>query len=173
MRFRRLWLLGLLVAAVPLPAPGPSFRDSAIVPSRGIGPYRLGMTASEIQRLVGSAPCQVAPSYAGGKVSRLETNCGGAYKTPESVQVGDGPNRMLAAYGTPARRSESTFAGVRGEWLYYRTGIAFRLVYSEDPGNALIQAIAVFPGTVPYRVRPVPSVPVPVPIPLPTPGSGD
>jgi len=169
-RPRRMWLLGLVLAAVPFPAPAPSFPDSAIVPSRAIGPYRLGMSAAEVQRLAHTAPCAVRASYIGGQVSRLETNCGGAYRTPETVQVGDGPNRMLAAYGTPERRSESSFGGVRGEWLHYRTGIAFRLVYGDESGGGLIQAIAVFRGTAPYRVRPVPPMPVPAPAPLPSPG---
>jgi len=170
MRPRRTWLLGLLLAAVPLPAPSPSFPHSTIVPSLAIGPYRLGMSASDVQRLGRTAPCAVTASYADGRVTRLETNCGGAYRTPEAVQVGDGPHRMLAAYGTPVRRSESSFGGVRGEWLHYRTGIAFRLVYPDDAGGGLIQAIAVFRGTAPYRVRPVPPVQDPLGPPLPTPG---
>lgn len=170
----RLRLLGLLFAAAPViaaaawTAPAPAFPDSAIVPSRSIGPYHLGMTTPEIQALRRTAPCDVTPSYVDGRVVRLETNCGGAYRTPEAVQVGDGPTRMLAAYGTPVRRSESHYGRVRGEWLFYPTGIAFRLVYG-DPGSALIQAIAVFRGTVPYQVREVPPV-LPPSIPLPNVG---
>jgi hypothetical protein len=128
------------------------------------------MRAAEVQRLRRAAPCAVAASYAGDKVNRLETNCGGAYRTLEFVQVGDGPARMLAAYGAPAAREDSSFGGVRGEWLHYRTGIAFRVVYHEETGGGLIQAIAVFRGTVPYRMRPVPPFPAPAPAPLPTPG---
>ena len=168
-RPRRMWLLGVLLAAVPLPA-APSSPDSTIVPSRAIGPYRLGMSAADVVRLGRTAPCAVTASFADGKVNRLETNCGGAYRTPEAVQVGDGPTRMLAAYGMPEQRSESNFGGVRGEWLHYRTGIAFRLVFGDESGSALIQAIAVFPGTAPYRVRPVPTIPIPAPPPLPSPG---
>lgn len=168
MRPRRTWLIGLLLAApLPFPAPPPG---SAIVPSQAIGPYRLGMRPSEVQRLRSSAPCAVTASYEGDRVHRLETNCGGAYRTPEAVQVGDGRDRIAAAYGAPAGRTDSSVAGTRGEWLHYRTGIAFRVVYGDNATGGLIQAIAVFRGTEPYRVRPAPPAQEPVPVPLPSPG---
>jgi hypothetical protein len=78
---------------------------------------------------------------------------------------------MLIVFGTPDQRTASDFAGVRGEWLHYRrAGIAFRLVYGDGPGNAIIQAIAVFKGTGPFQVR---RSPVPVDPSGPAPGVGE
>lgn len=167
---RRTSFLGLVLAVGSLAAAAPPLPDSAIVPSQRIGPYRLGMRVTEVHRLRPTTPCSVAASFTDGKADRLETNCGGAYRTPEAVQVGDGPDRMLAAYGAPEQRFESSFGGVRGEWLHYRSGIAFRVVYGDRSSGGLIQAIAVFRGTAPYRVRPVAPVPIPAPVPLPSPG---
>lgn len=137
--------------------------------SSGIGPYSLGMTAVAIQTLRRTAPCDVLVSYTEGKASRIETNCGGAYRTAEHVQVGIGPGRMLWFYGSPDRVTSSDFANVRGEWMYYNGGIAFRVVYGDTHGNALIQAIAVFRGTRRLIVRQQDSPPVIDP----QPGVGD
>lgn len=157
MRRRVLWLFAMLLAAVPFPAPASSHPNSTIVPSRGIGPYQLGMTPAQVQALRKTAPCTVEALYTSGKASRLETNCGGAYRTPEHVQVGEGPMRMLMAYGTPQRRTASDFAGARGEWLHFtREGIAFRIVYADSITSGLIQAIAVFRGTAPSLRRQIP-----------------
>jgi hypothetical protein len=128
------------------------------------------MRPAEIQRLRSSAPCAVTAVYQEGRAHRLETNCGGAYRTPERVQVGDGHGRIAAAYGAPAERTDSSVAGVRGEWLSYRTGIAFRVVYGDNATGGLIQAIAVYPGTTPYRRRPAPPIQEPGPPLLPSPG---
>lgn len=143
-----------------------------IVPSSNIGPFHLGMTERDIRVQQRRAPCAVTASYAEGRVSRLDTNCGGAYRTAERIQVGEGPAKIFLAYGTPQRRTASDFAGVRGEWLHYaREGIAFRVVYGDGPDNALIQAIAVFPGTAPSPARRVPpGEPTP---PTPPPGVGE
>jgi len=163
-------LLGALaLLAVPVPA---GFHERAmIVPSHGIGPFRLGMSEAEVATARRGAPCDVQASYTAGRVSRLETNCGGAYRTEERIQVGESPSRMLAAFGDPQRRLASNFAGVRGEWLYYtRAGIAFRLVYGSGPDNALIQAIAIFRGTAPQQVR---RTPPPVSPPVAPPDIGE
>jgi hypothetical protein len=128
------------------------------------------MRPAEVQRLRSSAPCAVTVAYREGRAHRLETNCGGAYRTPEAVQVGDSATRIFAAYGTPTGRDDSSAANFRGEWLHYKTGIAFRVVYGDETTAGLIQAIAVFLGTVPYRRRPVPPVYEPGPPPLPSPG---
>jgi hypothetical protein len=122
-----------------------------------------------VQRLRGFAPCGVTVWYQDDRAHRLETDCGGAYRTPEAVQVGDGRDRIAAAYGAPASRTNSSVAGIRGEWLQYRMGIAFRVVYGDNGTGGLIQAIAVFRGTEPYRVRPAPRQ-EPAPLPLPSPG---
>lgn len=102
---------------------------------------------------------------------RLETNCGGAYRTETRITVGMDPSRMLLIFGTPDRVISHNFGGTRGEWLYYtRFGIAFRIVYG-DVGYGLIQAIAVFRGTAPGRLPSAP--PTPVGPPGPPPGIGD
>jgi len=146
-------LLALLPTALPATFP----ELGMIIPSRRIGPYHLGMSVSDVTAVHRTAPCPVQASFTGGRANRLETNCGGAYRTEERIQVGEGPGRMLTAYGDPQRRMASDFAGVRGEWLYYTTaGIAFRVVYGATPDSALIQAIAVFPGTAPQPVRRIP-----------------
>ncbi len=171
---RRLWLAGLLVLAAQLlavSAPASNSLPAMIVPSRNIGPFHLGMGQRDVDILRRMAPCNVVASYTDGKATRLETNCGGAYRTAEHIQVGEGPARMLIVFGTPDQRTASDFAGVRGEWLHYRrAGIAFRLVYGDGPGNAIIQAIAVFKGTGPFQVR---RGPVPVDPSGPTPGVGE
>lgn len=172
---RRLVMTAALLAALLLPAPAPASWHvaSMIVPSSNIGPFHLGMTAADVRPLLRTAPCGVMASYAEGRTSRLETNCGGAYRTPERIQVGEGPTRIFLAYGAPQDRAASDFAGVRAEWLYYtREGIAFRVVYGDGPGNALIQAIAVFRGTAPSPVRRTPPAELPPP-PGPTPGIGE
>ncbi|HEY6103177.1 MAG TPA: hypothetical protein VI007_08130 [bacterium] len=142
--------LGLVLAVGSLATAAPPLPDSAIVPSQGIGPYRLGMRVAEVQRLRPTTPCSMAASFTDGRVDR--------------------PDRMLAAYGAPEQRFESSFGGVRGEWLHYRSGIAFRVAYGDRSSGGLIQAIAVFRGTAPYRVRPVAPVPIPAPVQLPSPG---
>ncbi len=142
------WPLILAAAALPSAAFAASgYPDSLITASRGIGPFHLGMTPVEIQALRRSAPCEVNVIYSGGRAARLETNCGGAYRTAEQVQVGIGPGRMVWYYGRPDRVSASDFADVRGEWMHYNAGIAFRVVYGDGPQHALIQAIAVYRGT--------------------------
>ncbi|MDR7452255.1 MAG: hypothetical protein QN114_10285, partial [Armatimonadota bacterium] len=151
-----------VLLVLPAAAPATFPEQGMIVPSRRIGPYHLGMSVSDVVAAHRAAPCPVQVSFSGGRASRLETNCGGAYRTEERVQVGESPGRMLTAYGDPQRRMASDFAGVRGEWLYYtRAGIAFRVVYGATPDSALIQAIAVFPGTGPQPVQRIPPPPAP------------
>ncbi len=158
-------LLILAVLALPLPALAYSHPDSTILANRGIGPYHLGMTPAEIQALRRNAPCEVNVMYSGGKAARLETNCGGAYRTAEHVQVGTGPSRMVWYYGRPDRVSASDFADVRGEWMHYNAGIAFRVVYGDGAANALIQAIAVYRGTGRLIVRQQQAPPTVTPLP--------
>lgn len=168
---------GLLLAAAPLltaPTPASWPPPPTIVPSSNIGPFRLGMTERDVRPLLRTAPCGVTAMYTEGQTSRLETNCGGAYKTAERIQVGEGPTRIFLAYGQPQQRIASDFAGVRGEWISYtREGIAFRIVYGEGLTNALIQAIAVFRGTAPGLVRRIPPAELPPVLPTPTPGIGE
>lgn len=143
----------LILAAAALPhTVFASSQISLIVANQGIGPFHLGMTAGEIEVLRRAAPCEVQVSFAAGRVSRLETNCGGAFRTAEYVQVGIGPDRILWFYGRPDRVTTSDYANVRGEWLSYNAGIAFRVVYG-DTRSSLIQAIAVFPGNGRLQVR--------------------
>lgn len=159
---RRRWAVAAalcVLALLPASAPAAFHERSIIVPSRSIGPFYLGMSEADVAAARRVALCHVQASFAAGKVSRLETNCGGAYRTEERIQVGEDPGRMLAAYGRPERRMASDFAGVRGEWLYYMTaGIAFRVVYGATAESALIQAIAIFRGTAPQQVRRTPPV---------------
>jgi len=152
------WLLVLAAATLPYAAFAASDLPSLIVANRGIGPFQLGMSTGEIQMLQRNAPCEVQVSFAGGKASRLETNCGGAFRTAEYVQVGIGPDRILWFYGRPDNVTASDYANVRGEWLFYNAGIAFRVVYG-DARSALIQAIAVFPGSGRLQVRQQPGTP--------------
>ena len=158
-------LLILAVLALPLPALAYSQPDSTILANRGIGAFRLGMTPAEIRALRRSAPCEVSVTYSDGKATRLETNCGGAYRTAEHVQVGTGPSRMVWYYGRPDRVSASDFADVRGEWMHYNAGISFRVVYGDGTANALIQAIAVFRGTGRLIVRQQQAPPTITPLP--------
>jgi hypothetical protein len=151
-------LLVLAAAALPHDALASSDLASLIVANQGIGPFHLGMSAGEIQVLRRNAPCEVQVSFAAGRASRLETNCGGAFRTAEYVQVGIGPDRILWFYGRPDRVTASDYANVRGEWLSYDAGIAFRVVYG-DGSSALIQAIAVFPGSGRLFVRQQPGTP--------------
>jgi hypothetical protein len=129
------------------------------------------MTPPEFQVVSRAAPCDVLGSFDQGKAIRLETNCGGAYRTADHIMVGLDPSRMFAIFGTPDLVTRSDFKDTRAEWLHYtRAGIAFRLVYG-TPGNTLIQAIAVFQGSGPFdvrRPRPFPSGP-----PAPPPGVGE
>lgn len=143
-----LLLLALPVGAAPVP-PLPS----AIIPSRAIGPFWLGMTPDQFAHARRTAPCSgnVRAVFEQRKIVRLETNCGGAYRTETRITVGMDPSRMLNIFGTPERIVGSNSGGVRGEWLHYtRFGIAFRVVYG-DVGYGLIQAIAVFRGTAPWK----------------------
>jgi hypothetical protein len=146
-----LWL-GLVVVALPAAATGaPS--PSAIVPSRAIGPFHLGMTSQQFDVARRTALCgpDVRAVFEQRQVARLETNCGGAYRTETRITVGMDPSRMLRIFGTPERIISSNMGGTRGEWLQYlRFGIAFRVVYA-DVGYGLIQAIAVFRGTAPWK----------------------
>ncbi|MGH2348174.1 MAG: hypothetical protein ACRDFT_01755 [bacterium] len=155
------WIIVLSLALLP-GAASASLPHELIVPSRGIGPFRLGMTASAIQALKKAAPCNVAAVFKDDRAIRLETNCGGAYHTAEWVQVGIGPGTALWHYGTPDDVTRSNGLDYRADWLHYRGGIAFRVVYgSTNPAHALIQAIAVFPGTGRLQVRegPAPDTP--------------
>lgn len=164
------WLLVALIATLSLPALAAFHSDALIVPSKGIGPFRLGMTAARINAVRRTAPCEVLAIFAHARATRLETNCGGAFRTAEAIMVGLDPARMLLIFGTPDQVTSSDFSNVRGEWLHYlRDGIAFRVMYG-NPGSALIQAIAVFQGTAPTQVlrRPVPPI-----SPAPPPGVGE
>lgn len=145
-------LLLILAAAVLPHTVFASSQIPLIVANQGIGPFQLGMTTGEIEVLRRAAPCEVQVSFAAGRVSRLETNCGGAFRTAEYVQVGIGLDRIIWFYGRPDRVTTSDYANVRGEWLSYNAGIAFRVVYG-DTRSSLIQAIAVFPGNVRLQVR--------------------
>ncbi len=146
--------LALVVTASPAAAAGAAPPlPSAIVPSRAIGPFRLGMTARQFEtaRRTALCPGNVQAVFEQGRVARLETNCGGAYRTETRITVGMDPSRMLRIFGTPDRIVRSNTGGTRGEWLQYvRFGIAFRVVYA-DVGYGLIQAIAVFRGTAPWQ----------------------
>jgi hypothetical protein len=146
-----LWLV--LAVAVPAAAAGAPPLPSAIVPSRAIGPFHLGMTPQQFEVARRIAPCggTVQAAFEQRRVVRLETNCGGAYRTETRITVGMDPSRMLRIFGTPDRIASSYTGSTRGEWLQYlRFGIAFRVVYA-DMGYGLIQAIAVFPGTAPWE----------------------
>jgi hypothetical protein len=157
------WIMVLSLALLPAAA-GASLPHELIVPNRGIGLYRLGMTAAEIQALRRSAPCEVVAFYRNGRAIRLETNCGGAYHTAEWVQVGAGPSRVLWYYGVPDEIARSDGLDYRADWLFYRAGISFRIVYGDSSANALVQAIAVFPGTGVLQVRQVPPPDSPGPV---------
>lgn len=164
------WWLLVLLATISLPSLASSHPDALIIPGRGIGPFRLGMTPGEIRTATRTAPCDVLATFGNGKATRLETNCGGAYRTVDDVTVGLDPSRMRFIFGTPDRVTASDFANVRGEWLQYtRAGIAFRVVYG-SPGNSLIQAIAVFGGSAPVELPQRPAPPTP---PAPPPGVGE
>lgn len=166
-RWPHAWVLVVFIAALPLPILASSDQDSLIIPSKSIGPFLLGMTPAEIDTVKGTAPCDVAASFALGKAAWLETNCGGAYRTAEYITVGLDPSRMLSVFGNPDKVVKSDFANVRGEWLHYtQAGIAFRIVYG-NPGNAIIQAIAVFRGN---ALQQIPLRPVPPPPATPPPG---
>lgn len=163
-------VLVLALSLLPLPAPASYHAASLIVPSHGIGPFLLGMTEAQVRVQRRASPCDVRVEFGGGRARRLETNCGGAFRTESAVQVGGGPDRMLETFGTPDRRTPSDFAGVRGVWLTYtQDGIAFRVVYAETLVGGLIQAIAVFPGTAPRAPGQAPAVPPPAA----PPGLGD
>lgn len=147
---------GLVAILVFLPGLASAYtHHELIVPSEGIGPFRLGMTASAVQTARRQAICAVTPAFKDGKVNRLETNCGGAFHTAEWVQVGGGPGRAVWFYGDPDRVINSDGFDYRAEWLHYNGGIAFRVVYASY-GTAIIQAIAVFPGTGRLQVRQTP-----------------
>lgn len=159
-----------LLAILPLPASAAHDPRSMIIPSEAIGPFRLGMAPGQVRAVKRSAPCNVDAAFEQGRVTRLETNCGGAYTTIDRITVGMEPNRILQIFGTADRVTNSTFANTEARWLHYtRYGIAFRIVYG-TPGNALIQAIAVFPCV---RCVKIPKGPAPQPAPLPPPDFGD
>ncbi len=137
-----------------------------IVPGEGIGPVKIGMTLPQVRSLSARLPCEIAVAYTGGRASRLETNCGVAYQTPEGITVGLDGSRIWWVHGEPDQTVPSNFAGTRADWLLYRgAGIGFRLIYAE--GGTLIQAIAIFKGTGVPAVRRPPGAPVAPPIPLP------
>lgn len=160
---QRMAVTGLAVALLALPALGAVVPQApaAIIPSRAIGPFQLGMTRDQFASAQRTAPCgsNVQAAFEQRKVVRLETNCGGAYRTDTRITVGMDPSRMLDIFGTPDRIVSSNTGATRGEWLQYlRFGIAFRIVYG-DVGYGLIQAIAVFPGTAPGRAPTQPGIP--------------
>ncbi|HEY3247770.1 MAG TPA: hypothetical protein VGK88_05715 [bacterium] len=147
------WVTVAVFSLLPISASAWDPIHELIVPNTSIGPFRLGMTAAAIQALKKSAPCQITAAYRDGKAVRLETNCGGAYHTPEWVQVGIGSGKILWFYGTPDNVTRSDGFNYRADWLYYRGGISFRVVYGDGATNTLIQSIAVFPGTGRLQVR--------------------
>ncbi len=168
---RRTAIAGLTMAllALPVAAAGVRVTPSAIIPSRAIGPFQLGMTPDQFAGARRGAPCgsNVQALFEQRKVVRLETNCGGAYRTETRITVGMDPSRMLTIFGTADRIIASNIGGVRGEWLQYtRYGIAFRVVYG-DVGYGLIQAIAVFHGSAPWKAPTEPAIPAGPPEPPP------
>lgn len=161
MRRTTIALLGVLLLTVSVTAAGVPFVPSSIIPSKAIGPFQLGMTPVQFTGARRTAPCSdnVQAVFEQRKAIRLETNCGGAYRTETRITVGMDPSLMLRIFGTPDRVVSSNISGVRGEWLQYtRFGIAFRIVYG-DVGYGLIQAIAVFRGTAPGQAPKDPFTP--------------
>lgn len=154
--------LGLLTGsagAVALP-PGVTL----IVPGESIGPLKIGMTLAQVRSVYDRLPCGIYVSYAGGRVSRLETNCGVAYQTAEGITVGLDGSRIWWIHGQPEVTVPSNFAGTRADWLLYLgPGIGFRVIYAE--GGTLIQAIAIFKGTGLLPARRPPGLPPAVPPP--------
>lgn len=154
-----LWLFASAATGAALP-PGVSL----IVPGEAIGPLRIGMTLPQVRTVYDRLPCDIHVSYADGRASRLETNCGVAYQTAEGITVGLDGSRIWWIHGQPDAAVPSNFAGTRADWLLYRgPGIGFRVIYAE--GGTLIQAIAIFKGTglLPARRPPGPPPAVPPP----------
>lgn len=79
------------------------------------------MSPLQIATAQRTAPCNVQPLFDQRKAVRLETNCGGAYRTETRITVGMDPSRMLLIFGTPDRVISNNFGGTRGEWLYGAT----------------------------------------------------
>lgn len=170
--------LGLLAAWTGLglfaawTGPGPPAAAAAllppgvrlIVPGEAIGPLKIGMTLAQVRGVYDSLPCYVHISYADGRASRLETNCGAAYQTAEGITVGLDGSRIWWIHGQPDATVPSNFAGTRADWLLYRgPGIGFRVIHAE--GGTLIQAIAIFRGTGVLPARRPPGLPPAVPPP--------
>ncbi len=167
-RTARAWAVCAALPLLLLPTAGAAQPSGVwpIVPGEGIGPVKIGMTLQQVRSLSTRLPCEIAVAYSDGRASRLETNCGVAYQTPEGITVGLDGSRIWWAHGEPDQTVPSNFAGTRADWLLYRgAGIGFRLIYAE--GGTLIQAIAIFKGTGVPAVRRPPVVPVAPPIPLP------
>ncbi len=144
-----------------LPAAGAARQPGIwlIVPGEAIGPVRIGMTLAQVRGQGTRLPCEIAVIYTAGLASRLETNCGVAYQTPEGITVGLDGSRIWWVHGAPDQTVPSNFAGVRADWFLYRgEGIGFRVIYAE--GGTLIQAIAIFKGTGAATVRRPPASPV-------------
>lgn len=155
-------LLTALALAAPALALEPS--PSLIIPGRSIGLFELGVTPRRAATLHPVAPCRVVLAYSGGHAERIETNCGGPWRTPERIMVGYGLSSVLGAYGRPDRVLPDPYAGTRADWyLYTVPGIGFRVIYGSQR-DTLVQAIAVFRGTGRY----LPGAPPP-PLPPVTP----
>lgn len=162
------WIVGVLmvlVAASPLHAghvQGPD--DGAIVPGDRIGSARLGITADEIEVHNRDALCPVtAVRDADGRAIRLITTWGGGCRVNGHIQVGVALAPVLHTFGRPDGVAEDArYDHATAYWVTYGGwGIAFRVVVMAD-GSALIQAIAVFPGTAQARGRPA-NLPAPLP----------
>lgn len=126
-----------------------SFERLPIIGGESIGSARLGMTEAEIKHANEDSPCPAEATFSGGRAVELRTSWGGGCATSEGMMASTyGAEFLRTLYGSPETIKEETgahYEGVVAEWwYYYKHGLAFRIMYTEDR-SSIVQMIAVIP----------------------------
>ncbi|MDQ7843186.1 MAG: serine protease [Armatimonadota bacterium] len=105
--------------------------QTAILPGRGIGSVRLGMTPAQVEAALGVPPSRRLESgwaewqgrslwiyFAAGRAAMIDTEDRAA-ATPEGIRVGSTDADLIRAYGTPACSSVRDYRGQAYLGWYY------------------------------------------------------
>ena len=120
-----------------------------IIGGESIGPAKLGMTEAGIKELnAEDSHCPVEAVFQDGRAVELRTASGGGCATPEGMMASTyGAHFLKSLYGNPeaVREEKEHYEKMTVEWwYYYKLGLAFRVMYTEDR-QSIVQMIAVIP----------------------------
>jgi len=149
--------LALAITAVVIVAlGGVAFAEDpywAVVPGKGIGGARLGMTHAQVEQALAEIPCSpgaFVAEFDRDRLTRISTACGGAVRLESGTQVGSAFQKVIRQFGQPNPTlivEDARYEMGIAYWVPYPAeGIAFRVIHYE--GAATVQSIRVNVPTV-------------------------